>query len=412
MPHVTIFSGTHCQAEEVAQKLAQKLSLTRIEKRLIESASEKYSISGVKLERAMHGPVPVLNKITREREKCVAYLRAALAELIQGDNLLLHGFAGLLLPRSIAHVLRVCIIANRDYRMELAAKALNKSTRDAAKIIQKEDSQRQQWTEFLFDKGAWDDSLFDIIIPMQDTSIDKAVEMIDEILQKDILQPTTESQQAVRNNILATKVNLSLVEKGHDVDVSGEGGNITVIIKKYVMRLEQHERELESIAGTIEGVKSVQSKVGPKYNPPMIYPGGDFEMPSRILLVDDEKEFVHTLSERLETRNLPASVVYNGEEALSHVRNEEPEVMVLDLKMPGIDGLEVLRQVKSTNPNVEVIILTGHGSEKEKEQAAELGAFAYLHKPVDIDLLTRTMHEAYKKVNQSKIQGDPEDEEL
>ena len=74
--------------------------------------------------------------------------------------------------------------------------------------------------------------------------------------------------------------------------------------------------------------------------------------------------------------------------------------MVLDLKMPGIDGLEVLRQVKKSHPETEVIILTGHGSEKEEELAIELGAFAYLQKPIDIDKLSETMKNAYKKIRE------------
>ncbi len=129
-------------------------------------------------------------------------------------------------------------------------------------------------------------------------------------------------------------------------------------------------------------------------------------MAPKILLVDDEQEFVQTLSERLKTRKLPATVVFTGEEALSQVESEEPEVMVLDLKMPGIDGLEVLRRIKRTHPRVEVIILTGHGSEKEIQAVADLGAFAYLRKPVDIDLLAQTMRQAYQKVTEAKAAAE------
>lgn len=132
-------------------------------------------------------------------------------------------------------------------------------------------------------------------------------------------------------------------------------------------------------------------------------------MPSKILLVDDEKEFVQTLSERLLTRNLESSVVYNGEEAIEFVNKDEPEVMVLDLKMPGIDGIEVLRRVKKEHPKVEVIILTGHGSDREESLAEELGAFAYLHKPVNVDLLAKVMREAYQKVNEWKTDENEED---
>ena len=84
------------------------------------------------------------------------------------------------------------------------------------------------------------------------------------------------------------------------------------------------------------------------------------------------------------------------------LRVDEPEVMILDLKMPGIDGMEVLRQVKATQPDIEVIILTGHGNETDRETCMGLGAFAYLQKPVDIDVLSETMKQANEKIQARK----------
>ena len=72
----------------------------------------------------------------------------------------------------------------------------------------------------------------------------------------------------------------------------------------------------------------------------------------KILLVDDEKEFVESLSERLALRDLTADVAYDGDQALKALKEEEPDVMILDLRMPGIDGTEVLRRVKKEHPNV------------------------------------------------------------
>jgi len=118
----------------------------------------------------------------------------------------------------------------------------------------------------------------------------------------------------------------------------------------------------------------------------------------KVLLVDDEKEFVDSLSERLSLRDLDTGIAYNGEEALKAVKTEEPDLMVLDLRMPGIDGLEVLRRAKRSNPDVQVIILTGHGSDKEEKEAKRLGAIAYLQKPVDIDQLVGALHKEKLKV--------------
>jgi CheY-like chemotaxis protein len=91
-------------------------------------------------------------------------------------------------------------------------------------------------------------------------------------------------------------------------------------------------------------------------------------------------------------------VAYDGESALAMVQEEEPEVMILDLKMPGIDGIEVLRRVKATRPDIEVIILTGHGSEVDRQTCMALGAFAYLQKPVNIEELSDTLKKANEKV--------------
>ena len=104
----------------------------------------------------------------------------------------------------------------------------------------------------------------------------------------------------------------------------------------------------------------------------------------KVLLVDDEEDYVRTLSERLEMRDMGSEVALNGEEALAMLERDLPDVMVLDLKMPGMGGMKVLEAVKSKYPRVQVIILTGHGSEKEESVALRLGAFAYFQKPVDI----------------------------
>ncbi len=117
----------------------------------------------------------------------------------------------------------------------------------------------------------------------------------------------------------------------------------------------------------------------------------------KVLLVDDEEEFVKALAERLQMRDLGSDLAFNGEQALQIVKDQEPDVMVLDLKMPGIDGMEVLRRVRKAYPQVQVIILTGHGTEKDEEEAKRLGAFAYLRKPVNLEQLVQVMRKAYKK---------------
>jgi DNA-binding response OmpR family regulator len=114
----------------------------------------------------------------------------------------------------------------------------------------------------------------------------------------------------------------------------------------------------------------------------------------KILLVDDEVELLQALSERLQLRGFEVVVAHSGEEALDILEGAAPDLMVLDLKMPGIDGMEVLRSTRQSCPQVQVIMLTGHGSEKDRETALRLGVFDYLHKPVDIMELVSALNRA------------------
>jgi DNA-binding NtrC family response regulator len=112
-------------------------------------------------------------------------------------------------------------------------------------------------------------------------------------------------------------------------------------------------------------------------------------------VVDDEKQFVDTLAERLSMRGFEARVAYDGPQALKAV--EQPtDVIVLDLRMPGMDGFEVLRNVKKSNPQVQVIILTGHGGDAEEQTAYRMGAYNFLKKPMDIDELLSSIRMAYR----------------
>jgi len=116
-----------------------------------------------------------------------------------------------------------------------------------------------------------------------------------------------------------------------------------------------------------------------------------------VLLVDDELEFLETLVKRLKKRNLAVQGVKSGEEALEWLAKESADVVVLDVKMPGMDGIETLRRIKKSHPLVEVIMLTGHASMEVAIEGMELGAFDYLMKPMNIDELLYKLQDAYQK---------------
>ena len=122
-----------------------------------------------------------------------------------------------------------------------------------------------------------------------------------------------------------------------------------------------------------------------------------------VLLVDDEVAFTRTLAQRLMMRNLRVIIANDGEQALSKIKQEEPDVIVLDLNMPGMHGMDVLKETKKIYPDTQVIILTGHGTDKDEEEAIRLGGFGFLKKPTDIDTLEHKIKEAFEEKNRSTI---------
>jgi DNA-binding NtrC family response regulator len=121
------------------------------------------------------------------------------------------------------------------------------------------------------------------------------------------------------------------------------------------------------------------------------------ERKMKVLVVDNEMEFASILAERLQLRKILAESVFSGADALTTVPLFMPDVLILDLQMPDIDGLDVLSQVKTIDPTIEVILITGHGSFDAGITGMERGAFDYLVKPVELDQLLERITDAYNK---------------
>jgi len=122
---------------------------------------------------------------------------------------------------------------------------------------------------------------------------------------------------------------------------------------------------------------------------------------AKLLIIDDEVEFASTLCQRLQLRGFDATDMHSGGEGLAILSTIEPEIVILDLKMPDMSGLDVLEEIKNHNQSIEVIILTGHGSAESGIEAMEKGAFDYLMKPVDLKELLEKINSADEKRNKA-----------
>ena len=121
------------------------------------------------------------------------------------------------------------------------------------------------------------------------------------------------------------------------------------------------------------------------------------KIPTRVLLVDDEKDFVEMLGLRLEEAGENVTAAHSGQECLQVLEKKEIDVVILDILMPGMDGIATLKEIKKRFPLVEVIMLTGHGTTESAVKGLKLGAFDYLLKPAHFGELTAKLESARKR---------------
>lgn len=406
MSILTITNGLYSNAGETVNKLSEKLKCRVIsDNDILEKIHQTHDIKLSTLHKVIESKQIAFNDFTHEREKCLVLIKKTISDYVSEGDCLFHGILGHLIPQSITHTMRVLIITDKKNRIENGIKLHGLSEKEAQRNMELSDKYAALWTNALFNKKAWDESLYDIVIPTDKLDSSAAVSLIEKNIDKLLTGKDDLIKKEIADFKLISDVEMALNEIGQGLLAQADDGKVIVTIDKKVMMLTKLQQKIMTTVQGIPGVTSVETKIGKNYYKGNIIHNYEFETPLRILLVDDEKDFVQTLSERLKMRQFTSEIAYNGQEALDFTDQEDTEVMVLDLKMPGIDGFEVLKKIKQTKPDIEVIILTGHGTEKDRKTCMDMGAFAYLQKPADIDLITDTMKQAYEKIAARRAQA-------
>ncbi len=398
MPNIAIFHSIFTKEKEIREAISKKTGFTVIDdQHITEEAGRRFSVNPQRIEKAFYKKTSVFNRFTLERETCLAYAKSVLADHLSKSQRLYFGFVSTLIPPEVTHVLKVLLADNKDTRIERATKK-GLSLQEAERAIKESDSSALNCMYFLYSKDPWDARLYDIVVPVSEKATDEIAQLVSEQCAQGAVLESEASKKAIDYMAMAAKVELALLNMGHKVEIDFKEDRVCLHVNKSVINFNALRLELQEIVTPIVTPYEVDVRMGKDYAD-SIYRGQEFKLPPKVLLVDDEKDFVLTLSERLISRNVGSYAVYDGQEALDFLSDEKPDVMVLDLKMPGIDGIEVLKKSKEKNPDIEIIILTGHGTDEDKNKCLELGAFAYLQKPTDIQTLSAAIHEAHEKVS-------------
>ena len=211
MAIITISRGSYHRGREVAEKVAQKLGYECLSRDILLEASEEFNIPEIKLIRAIQDAPSILDRLTRQKEKYVAYIRAALLKHVQKDNVVYHGLFGHFFLQDIPHVLKVRIVADLEARVADEVKREGISESKAREIILKDDEERRKWALHLYGADWWDATLYDLVIHLKTIKVDDAVDLLCQVVQLPGFQTTPESQEAINNQVEAALMEVAPV---------------------------------------------------------------------------------------------------------------------------------------------------------------------------------------------------------
>jgi cytidylate kinase len=262
MAIITISRGTMSGGKKLAEMLAEKLGYRCISREIIVKTADEYGIPESKLFEAIKRSPSIIQKLTFERERYLAYIQATLCEYAKDDNMIYHGHAGHFLLEGVDHVLRVRIVADMIDRIKATAEQFKFSDKDALKYIEKIDRQRVKWTKFLYGRDWTSPELYDIVFNLHGMDLDFACEMIQHAVRQPRFRTTPASAQAMHNLLISSRVRATLAGlpgmRLEKIEVQADGGK--VVIRGRTKSKAITEAILEA-ATEVPGVENVDNQV-------------------------------------------------------------------------------------------------------------------------------------------------------
>ncbi len=262
MAIITISRGSNSRGKEVAELVAKKTGYDCLSRDVLLEASERFNISEIKLNRAIHDAPQILERFTYGKEEYLTYIKAALLKYLREDNIVYHGLAGHFFVRNISHVLKVRIIADMQERIRFKMDKEKISSDEAGQIIKNDDEQRKKWGLALYGVDTADPYLYDLLIHLGNLTTEDAAEIICQTAKSSCFKTTPESQKILDDIALAALIKASLFKISPHIEVSVDGNDIDIITRLRVPDSETMERLRES-AKKIVGNRPVNVKMLP-----------------------------------------------------------------------------------------------------------------------------------------------------
>jgi len=263
MAIIMISRGTFSGGKAVAEGLAEQLHYPCVSTEILGDAAEEFHVPEEKLNAALSEPPKVWRRNPGRRIAHMNFVRAVLLKRASGGNLVYHGTAGHLLLKDISHVLRIRVVADREYRVKAAMNKEKVDRPGAIDIIAKLDRKAAAWAQDLYGIDLQDPALYDMVLNLENMSIASAISLVAHMADLPDFKPTPASYEALENLRLGSLVWAELTKNRHtkntDVRVSAEAGIVTVTGKAGSHKIIDL---IPFIAGEVAGVKEVKNEVG------------------------------------------------------------------------------------------------------------------------------------------------------
>jgi cytidylate kinase len=262
MSIITISRGTFSGGKDLAESLARSLGYPCISREVIVEAAERYGTSEAALSLALNHAPSLIDRLKRDRDHYLAYIRAVLCRHALEGDFIYHGYAGHHLLAGVHHMIRVRIVANLAYRISAAMKELQMTSRQAGAHINKVDDERRKWTRFLYGV-TWEDPMnYDVVLNLEHLGVKGACAVVECMTRLEQFQATAESRKVLEDFALQSFVIAALArdERTGETDfvVHAENGVVTI---DGMANLPDMVASVNEVAGKVEGVVKVVNQV-------------------------------------------------------------------------------------------------------------------------------------------------------
>jgi cytidylate kinase len=256
MAIITISRGSNSHGQEIARLVAERLEYDCVARKVLLEASEEFNIPEFKLERELHDAPGLFDRFSRRKERYISYVKTALLDHVQKDNVVYHGLAGHVFLKGVSHVLKVRIIANLEERIQEEMLHEEISYSAARQRLVKDDEERRKWSQFLYGIDSQDPENYDLCIHINQLTIEEAVQLIVKTARLPRFQATAESQMHLDAALLQSRIESRLLGTYDVVDLDTRNGEVFVQVDApFIM----HEKLSEEVSDQLRDIKPAGS---------------------------------------------------------------------------------------------------------------------------------------------------------